>query len=50
MWERIASPWEDSFPVTLPPHLDLMAQAVGVGLITMSQGVINHLGISLTAG
>jgi amino acid transporter len=33
----------------LPPHLDLMAQSLGVGLITFSQALINHLGISATA-
>ena len=36
-------------PVALPPHLDLMAQALGVGLITFSQAAINHLGIGVTA-
>ena len=37
------------FPVALPPHLDLMAQALGVGLITFSQAAINHVGIGVTA-
>jgi amino acid transporter len=36
-------------PGALAAHLDLMAQALGVGLITFSQAVINHLGISMTA-
>jgi amino acid transporter len=36
-------------PIGLPPHLDLMAQALGVGLITFSQAVINHMGIGITA-
>jgi amino acid transporter len=36
-------------PIELPPHLDLMAQAIGVGLITFSQASINHLGIDVTA-
>ena len=36
-------------PIMLPPHLDLMAQALGVGLITFSQAVINHMGIGITA-
>jgi amino acid transporter len=33
----------------IPPHLDMMAQALGVGLITLSQAAINHAGIGLTA-
>jgi amino acid transporter len=37
------------FPVAPAPELDLMAQALGVGLITFSQAVINHLGIGVTA-
>jgi amino acid transporter len=36
-------------PVALPPYLDLLAQATGVGLITFSQAAINHLGIGVTA-
>ena len=36
-------------PDPLPPYLDLMAQALGVGLITFSQAAINHLGIGVTA-
>ena len=36
-------------PLALTPQLDLIAQAIGVGLITLSQAVINHLGISTTA-
>jgi amino acid transporter len=35
--------------VPLPPHLDLVAQMVGVGLITTSQAAINHLGMGVTA-
>jgi amino acid transporter len=37
------------FAGAIPPHLDMMAQALGVGLITTSQAAINHAGISLTA-
>ena len=36
-------------PVALPPHLDLIVQALGVGLITVSQAAINHVGIGITA-
>lgn len=36
------------FPDTLSPHVDSMAQVIGVGLITISQAVINHLGIGAT--
>ena len=37
------------FPGTLSPPLDSTLQVVGVGLITISQAMINHLGISATA-
>jgi amino acid transporter len=33
----------------MPPNIDLIAQVLGVGLITFSQAVINHMGIGLTA-
>ena len=36
-------------PVALSPQLDFIAQALGVGLITVSQAAINHLGIGVTA-
>ena len=36
-------------PVALPPHLEFVTQILGVGLITVSQGVINHVGIGATA-
>ena len=37
------------FPVALSSDLDLIFQALGVGLITVSQAAINHLGIGITA-
>ena len=40
---------QDSFPAALPPHLDLIAQVVGVSIITFSQAAINHMGIGATA-
>ena len=49
MSEHIASRWVGSFPIALSPHLDLIAQALGVGLITFSQAAINHMGIGVTA-
>jgi amino acid transporter len=36
-------------PVALSPHLDSMAQTLGVALITFSQATINHMGIGITA-
>ncbi len=36
-------------PIVLPANLDFLAQALGVGLITFSQAVINHMGIGITA-
>ncbi len=36
-------------PGARPSDLDLVFQALGVGLITFSQAAINHLGISVTA-
>jgi amino acid transporter len=37
------------YPIALEWHVDFAAQALGVGLITFSQAVINHLGIGVTA-
>ena len=36
-------------PIALPAHVDLTYQALGVGLITVSQAAINHVGIGVTA-
>jgi amino acid transporter len=40
---------EGLLPRTLAPDDDFMAQSVVVGIITVSQAVINHLGIRVTA-
>jgi amino acid transporter len=37
------------FPDALSSDLNFMAQALGVGLITVTQAAINHIGIGLTA-